>query len=69
MVITQAAVDAEVDAARREKFPRGARLTLDDLTPRAANMFSTSCAATNPSRGCPNSAAGSSRAATPHEKC
>jgi len=32
MVITQAAVDAEVDAARRERFPRGARLTLDDLT-------------------------------------
>lgn len=32
MVIAQADVTLEVDAERRERFPRGAALTLDDLT-------------------------------------
>ncbi len=32
MVIAQADVDASVDAKRRARFPRGAALTLDDLT-------------------------------------
>jgi hypothetical protein len=32
MVITQAAVTDEVDAARRERFPLGARLTIEDLS-------------------------------------
>ena len=32
MVISQAEVNEHIDAARREQFPRGAALTLDDLT-------------------------------------